>query len=139
MTYRLAPYEERSTVSHSHYFACLNDAWANLPDEVAWQYPTAEKLRKTALIRTGYTDERSTVCASNAEALRIAAFIRPMDDYAIVTVKEAVVTIYTAKSQSYRAMGKQEFQKSKDAVIEWISNLIGVATDDLERNAGRAA
>jgi len=38
------------------------------------------------------------------EAQRIAAFIKPMDTYAMVIVNECVVTVYTAKSQSLKAM-----------------------------------
>jgi hypothetical protein len=49
-----------------------------------------------------------------------------MDEYAIVTVREAVVTVYTAKSQSMRAMGRETFQKSKDDVLAWAEAFIEV-------------
>jgi hypothetical protein len=73
------------------------------------EFPTAEVLRKKMLIRAGYADERSIVCASKAEAQRVAAFVKPMDEYAVVTVREAVVRVYTAQSQSIKAMGAKPF------------------------------
>ena len=47
----------------------------------------------------------------------------------------AVVTVYTAKSQSMRAMGKQEFAHGKRKVLERPSEIIGVPQDDLEASA----
>ncbi len=125
-TYKLSERHDRSDVTHNHYFACISNAWQSLPDHLLEHYPDAETLRKKMLIRAGYADVRTIVCASKAEALRVAAFVRPMDVYAIVTVKDAVVTVFTAQSQSYRAMGKQEFNKSKQAVLQAIDDLLGV-------------
>lgn len=124
--YTLVPHEERSQASHNHYFAAINERWQSLPDDLMAEYPTAEHLRKKMLIRAGYADERSIVCASKAEAQRVAAFIRPMDAYAIVDAREAVVRVYTAQSQSMKAMGKQSFQASKDAVLSAINDLLGI-------------
>ena len=129
--YRVDPEEERSVASHNHYFAAVNEAWRNLPEDVAERYPTSEHLRKWALIKTGYRDERSIVCATNTEALRVAAFIKPMDEYAVVLVSEAVVLVYTAKSQSTRAMGKETFTVSKDAVINLLATLLATTPQQL--------
>lgn len=137
--YRLIPHEERSMASHRHYFSAVNDAWTNLPDHLAERFPTSESLRKWALIKAGYRDERSIVAASKAEAQRLAAFVRPMDDFAVVVVSEATVSVYTAKSQSVRAMGKATFEASKSAVLDVLAGMVGVDTATLERNAGRAA
>lgn len=135
----LTRHEDRSMNSHRHYFSCIGEAWRNLPDHMLDEFPSAEHLRKKALVRAGYADERTFVCASKAEAARMAAFLRPMDEYAIVSVREATVTVWTAKSQSVRAMGNAEFQASKEAVLDVISRLIGVSTDDLRQNTGKAA
>ena len=64
------------------------------------------------------------MAASRAEALRLAAFIRPMDEYAVVSASEAVVTVWTAQSQSLRAMGKERFKASKDAVLAAIETML---------------
>lgn len=136
--YRMEAREERSMASHNFYFASIHEAWSNLPEDQAERFPSAEHLRKYALIRAGFRDERSISCASKAEALRVAAFIKPIDDYAVVIARDALVVVYTAKSQSVRAMGKADFQASKDAVLDVIAGLIGVAPDALAE-AGKAA
>jgi hypothetical protein len=138
-TYPLAVQEARSHQTHAHFFAALNEAWQNLPADAAERFPTAEHLRKYALIRAGFRDERSIGCSSKAEAQRLAAFVRPMDDFAVVIPSEATVTVYTAKSQSMRAMGKAEFQRSKQAVLDVVSEMIGVKPAELHNEAGQAA
>lgn len=137
--YRLDIVTERSQRSHSHYFAALHDAWLNLPDEKALDFPTDQHLRKHALILTGYRNERKLVASSPEEARKIAAFIKPRDEYAIVSVAGNIVIEWTAQSQSRKAMGGPTFQKSKDDVLEFVADLIGVSADTLSANAARAA
>jgi hypothetical protein len=137
--YRLGVIEERSWSSHNHFFAALQEAWENLSDEQVERWPTAEHLRKYALIKTGFCEERSVVCSTKAEAERIAAFVKAMNGYCVVLLKEKTVTVYEAKSQSYRAMTRAEFQKSKDEVLNYIASLIDVTPRALEQNAGAHA
>lgn len=137
-TYRLAEEAERSQRSHAHYFACIHDAWQNLPEAIAVQFATAEHLRKHALIMCGFRDERSLVCSTKAEAQRFAAFLRPRDEYAIVSVHEATVIEWTAKSQSRKAMGNRVFQDSKTKVLDFLDDLLGIERGSLAANA-RAA
>ena len=137
--YALVPQEDRSASSHRHYFASLHDAWLNLPEDQAERFPTSEHLRKYALIRAGYYDERSIVCASKAEAQRIAAFVKPMDEYAVVIAREATVRVFTAKSQSLKAMGRKAFQNSKQKVLDIVADMIGVDAARLQQQAGLAA
>lgn len=131
--YRMAEVEDRSMSSHRQFFAAVNEGWQSLPEHYGERFATPDALRKYALIRAGYRDERTYVAASKAEARRLAAFMRPMDEYAVVTVSECVVTVYTAKSQSMKAMGRKEFQASKQAVLDVIASMIGVTPDDLRR------
>ena len=137
--YLLAATEERSWASHGHYFAAINEAWKNLPEELADQFPTPGALRKRALIKAGFRDERSIVCSSKAEARRVAAFIRPLDEYALVIVRDNVVIHLTAKSQSIRAMDKENFQKSKQDVLEIVAGWVKVTPEELQKNAGASA
>lgn len=130
-TYTLVVHEDRSSASHRHYYASIAEAHANLPDELALRFQTPESLRKYALIRAGFADSQTFVASSRAEAQRLAAFIRPVDEFAVVTVEGPTVTRYVAKSQSYRAMGKADFQASKDAVLSIVGAMIGVTTEDL--------
>lgn len=129
----------RSMLSHRHYFATVYEAWLNLPDEQATRFRTADHLRKYALIKAGYFDERSIVCASRAEALRVASFIQPMDEYALVAVSEATVRVYTAKHQNFRAMGRKVFQESKDAVLDVLAEMLGVEKRELISQGGQGA
>ena len=135
----LAPAELRSSPSHRHYFACVREAWVNLPEGLAERFATEEHLRKYALIKAGYRDERSIVCTSTAEVRRVAAFIRPIDDYSIITVSDAVVTQFTAKSQSVEAMGRSQFQASKDAEMGLLAEMIGVEPATLAHAGQRSA
>lgn len=131
--YAMAEVQERSSASHRHYFGCVAQAWHNLPEAMSERFPSAEHLRKFALIKTGFHDERSIVCATKAEAQRTAAFVKPMDDFAIVLVVECSVVVYTAKSQSERAMGRAAFQASKSAVLGLLADMIGVDPAALSR------
>lgn len=138
-TYRLAVYEECSIATHNHEFAWLHEAWKNLPEALAESYPSPEHLRKRALIDAGFFDEQIVDAGSNAAAIRVAAAFRSREEFSLVIVRGPLVVIRTAKSQSRRAMPKGEFQRSKDAILETVSALIGVAPGALVREARRAA
>lgn len=124
--YPLEEVHSRSSATHAHYFAVLKDLWLSLPDHLAEQYPSVEKLRKTALIRTGYHTKVQHVCKSAAEAERLASMIRPYDEYQIVLVEGVVVTVFRAMSQDHRSMDKATFQASKEAVLNWCADLLGI-------------
>lgn len=62
-----------------------------------------------------------------------------LDDYAVITVREAVVRVYTAQSQSMKAMGAKTFQDSKTKVLDALDDLLGVERGATDRNAGMAA
>jgi hypothetical protein len=135
MTYPMVVDEPRSHASHNHFFASVEEGWRNLPENIAEHFPTPEHLRKYALIKAGYADQRSFVCSSRTEAVNLAAFIRPMDGYAIVSVAGQVVRVFTAQSQSKKAMGGKVFQQSKQACLDIIAAMIGVDTHALEMQA----
>lgn len=116
---------DRSAASHKHYFATIADAWGNLPEALAADFPSPEHLRKHALIKAGYCDMTRLSFRSNADAIAGCAIISKLDTYSICEVSGAVVTVYRAKSQNMRAMGKKVFQESKDAVLTAISQIIG--------------
>lgn len=138
-THYIVQEEPRSGVSHRHYHATITEAWRNLPEHLAEEYPTPDHLRKAALIEAGFCNISTMQCAGEAGAQRVADFIRPLADYAVVTADKNVVTVRTAKSQSYRAMGKADFQRSKEAVLEIVAAMIAVAKDELAANATKAA
>lgn len=128
--------EERSMPSHNHYFAIIAAAWSSLPEDIAGDFPTAEHLRKWALIKSGHiAGMTTTVCRSGAEARRWAMFSKRIDKYCIAVVQDRIITVYQAASQSLEAMGKKAFQQSKDDVFDVISQLLGVDVATLGKAA----
>jgi len=124
--YLLEEHNERSHARHAAYFAELNTAWHSLPEIETNEYRSAEHLRKRALIETGWFDERTIVCDDARQAEHVATYVSAYDDYAVVTVASNVVRIWTAKSQSYRAMGKAHFNQSMEDVLNWVAGLLQV-------------
>jgi hypothetical protein len=49
----------------------------------------------------------------------------------LVIVQGATVTRYTAKSQSKKAMGAADFQRSKTLIMEVIAKMLGVEPEAL--------
>lgn len=127
--YLLIVHDERSQASHNEYFAALEIRWQTLPESLAAEYPSRESLRHKALIRTGYCTEKDFVLETNRAAQKFAAALVEADDenYCIIDVRGRVVRRYRAMSQSYRNMGKKDFESSKSAVLDWIDqHLLGV-------------
>lgn len=133
--YYIEPRLGRSGNSHRHYFATVNEAWQNLPDDLAKRWPTADHLRRYCLIKTGFYTSHQLVCSNKREAARVASFMLPTAEYSVITVDGKIVTRFDAKTQSYKAMDKAEFQASKSAVLEYLSELIGAERAELERSA----
>jgi len=127
-TYKMVEQYDRSTASHNHQFAWLQDAWLSLPERYRnepWAQ-TSEHLRKFALIRTGYCDTQTYACGTRAEAERWAKNLRPFDEYSIVAIEGTTVQRFTAQSQSQRAMGGKRFNESKAAILDFIAALLEV-------------
>lgn len=129
-------HEERSVNSHNHYFACIAEAWNNLP-EADERFPNPEALRKWALIRAGYCTEATVACDSPEQARTIAAFMG-YSEGVIIVVRDNIVKRYIAKSQSMKAMNKEEFQRSKSDVLDTLAELIAVKRRRLEEAGEKA-
>lgn len=130
-TYTLVVSEPRSQAAHNHYFASLKTAWDNLPEDIAHAFPDVEDLRAHALIQAGYCIADSIVCASEAEALRVAVFVKPKVPRSKIVVHAATVTVLTAKSQSTKAMDRATFQRSKQDVLDVVAAMVGVDAKEL--------
>jgi hypothetical protein len=139
--YQLAPYAERSRESHRHYFAVIKEAFNQLPDNLAMRFPDDEHLREWALCQTKeYKNVVEIACASAEEARRIAALKKRIaDKYIEIGINKNVIVEITAKSQSYKAMGRAAFEDSKQQVIVILADLLKVTPEQLASNAGRAA
>lgn len=128
----------RSMTSHRHEFAWIKTAWENLPESLAGMSFAAspEHLRKHALIQCGFADVVEVDCGTEAAARKaMPAFVAAMTEargYAVGQISGPVFRVWTAKSQSVAAMGGDEFQRSKTAILDWIAALIGLSADTLE-------
>lgn len=132
--YRMVEEAERSEVSHNHEFAWLGEAWTSLPDELLKQYPSVEHLRKYALIEKGFCTMTQHVALTVAEAERLeVALSAHKEKYAVILRREKVVSVYVAVSQSKRAMGAAQFQQSKQAIIEFVADLLHIDPETLGR------
>lgn len=127
----------RSRATHNHQFAFIKTAWDNLPEAMkdAPYAKTPDTLRKHALIMTGYAKSRMFALGCERRAVRMARHMRDMDEdeeiYSIVTTDGPVVYRVTAESQKERLMGRHRFQQSKQAILEWLADLIGVEPQEL--------
>lgn len=132
--YTLDVDQQRSMASHNHYFAALTAAWKNLNEAQMEEWPTLEKFRKFCLIKAGFHDSSTFTCTTEERAHKLAAslqiFIDP-ENYMLFVVDGNVLHIYRAKSQKKKEMGKQVFERSKNAVLDVAAGIIGVSADDL--------
>lgn len=125
---------QRTDATHRHEFAWLRSAWASLPEALHGEpyAKSPEHLRKYALIHCGYADCREIAVADDDLARQVAAFVRATaDDYAVVAASGGAVRVYTAKSQSRRAMDAATFQASKSAILDFIAGLLSVSPETL--------
>jgi hypothetical protein len=134
LTYWLTEEHGRSRKSHNHLFAWLDDAWLNLPEYLSDEYPTPTALRKRALIQAGYYDEQIVDAGDPEAALRVAAWAKSSreEDFSLIIVRDNFVVQRRAKSQTINAMGTTAFRESKQAVLEIVSELLGITPDELK-------
>src|SRR5687767_13427109 len=74
-TYRIDFREDRSQASHRHFFAAVNEAFKNIPEQFQRDnaISTADDFRRDALIRNGYADRIDVVGDSKESAQAIVA------------------------------------------------------------------
>lgn len=132
--YELVEHHSRSHKSHTHQFAALHEAWGNLPTDLAMLFPSPEHFRKFCLIKSGWCNVQTFTMASHIEAKKLERTLKSHDEFAIIRTRGDVVVQSIAKSQSYRAMGKEDFQKSKDDCLRVASEILGTSRKALEEN-----
>lgn len=123
--------EERSSASHKQLMAFITERWQSLPDRLAMDFPTPDRLRYRALVETGWHTERRLVTASANEARKVAAFMTlHADDKTFISVVGPAIVSRTARSMKMRGadrMKRAEFQQAKQAVMDWVDNLLGIS------------
>jgi hypothetical protein len=135
--YPMLPVEERSQSSHNHYFAALAEGFNNLSEENAKHFPTVEHLRHWALVQSGYAEETEFSLTTTKEARKLAAELRKINIYAVMSIRDTVLKIWTAESQSMAAMKKQRFEESKRAVLDLVAGMARTTPAQLNREAHR--
>ena len=133
--YTLVEEYERSTASHNQFFASVHDAWLNLPENIGEDFLSETHFRKWILIKAGYYNLEQVLFSTNEDARNAAALVRKKDTFAIVTITENIVSVFTAKSQSKRAMKGKEFQACKEKCFAVMSSLLGTDALPLVANA----
>ena len=124
--------KQRSQQAHNHQFAAINACFDSLPARYAGAPYAANKdhFRKHGLIATGHCDVDTIDCGDNAAARRTAPLVarlaRAAHGYALTIVRGPLVVCSTPHSQSFKAMGKEAFAKSKSDVLDWAETLLGV-------------
>ncbi|MDE2096835.1 MAG: hypothetical protein KGL39_06270 [Patescibacteria group bacterium] len=136
--YRMEVHEERSMRSHRFYFAALHEAWLNLNEKSAAQFPTPEHLRHWALVQTGYCTERDFVLDSAKEATRLATYFRKVSSYSVIKVSANVVKVFEPESQSIKAMKKDRFEASKRDVLDLAATMARTTQTKLMAQVGKA-
>jgi hypothetical protein len=128
--YLMVAEDERSQKSHNQLFAWVAERWQTLPDRLALEFPTADRLRYRALVETGWHRERRLIASSTNEARKIAAFMGlDAPDNTFISVVGPALVLRTARSMKTRGndrMNKAEFQQAKQNVMDWIDDLLGI-------------
>jgi hypothetical protein len=124
-----APLVEATDRSRRHQFAILRKAWQSLPEDLKDVYPDTEALRKRALIQAGFYDETAIEGVTAEQAGALVASLRRKDIFSHVRIQDGVVFQRTAKSQ--KTMERDEFERSKQAIIAIAADLIGVDVETL--------
>lgn len=125
--------KQRSKASHNHQFAEIADLWSNLPMHHAGApyAASAEAFRKHGLIKTGFCDVDTLVFETHEKACASAPFVanlaRKAHGYALTVARGPLVICHTPHSQSFKAMGKEQFHASKQAVLDWAYALLEIA------------
>ncbi len=129
---------DRTPEDHRHFFALIRLAWENLPHHLGNEFPSPEMLRKKALVRTGFYNEARIAHETEEDACKTATFAANADGFALVSRRGTWVIVRTPKSQAEGAMPREEFRASKEAILAFVSNLIGVDVTTLRKQAEAA-
>jgi hypothetical protein len=141
--YVLQPHDEVSHRERGFYHASVKAAWDNLDADAVARYPTADDLRKWALIKSGWRVENFTVCGTAKDALKLSAFVKDhLQRQSVVAVSGNVVSTYVARTQKVGNpelgyMTTEEWKQSNQDVLDILSQDIGVTRKVLEKE-GRA-
>lgn len=133
-TYKLVADERVTEPERGFYFRCVRAAWRTIHED-GDRFPTAEHLRKAALIKCNHYKVRYITCENAKQAERVSANVTDKDEYSVVDLKGNVVAVYTAISQSNKPGGLtiDEWRRTRDDVMDSLAQMLGVSREVLER------
>lgn len=141
--YKLAEFRERSRQTHNHFFAAVQGYWENWPENYERDLPSADILRKHALIRTGHYVQAVMAHQSiEAATAYVRDFIRYVDyaEGSITSTALGTATVMRiAKTQRKDVMDDAEFQRSKTDVLEFCASVTGIPPEQMKREAKKGA
>lgn len=139
--YTIEAEEPDNHAARGAYFAELRTLWNSLPETLDDHYPTPTHLRKRALIKCGYYVSNMVTLKTPEEARVVAAIMKPLDQFAVVVVRENVIAVYRARSQRPRANDEDEFRMSKDElkqsrkdVLDLVRSIVNVRAAEARRH-----
>lgn len=75
-TVAFEPQKARSSAQERRWFGRIKRAWDNLDDDLRARFPDPEALRKWALIRAGWCENKDSVLETEEAALAYAAGLK---------------------------------------------------------------
>lgn len=123
--------KERSSKQHRWLFACIRKAFETLPEKQIPRFPTAEHLRKGALIKAGWCDIHQQAFSSAKVAdLAAKSFKLGVNlttggkNYTLAIANDNVVTYAVPRSISFKACRGPDWEAVCIGVINYLSELV---------------
>lgn len=117
-------HEEASDAHRNWWFAVLDKAWRNLPDDLRRRFPDKDALRAHVLIKAGWCNSVEFVADSDDKVATVAASLRWTEPYAIVQRVGDVGFAYWPKSQ--KGMSRTQFKDVTNRGVMVLAEMLGV-------------
>lgn len=129
--------ELRSMKAHRRFFAELANRWETMPEHIRARFANSTHLRKFALISCGWIDDdiKDIACGTPEVAVIGAVCAKTSNRYAMITIRESVITIYQARSMrttGEKCMTAKEFYQAADDVLAFLDAMLGIGKDEHE-------
>ena len=132
--YWLEEVSDRSWISHRHEFAWIKRGSGQSAGELRRHVPVAGASAQGGADRNQLAPRDDHRRREPGGGGARGGLRRGEDEFARVVVRGSTVVIQKARSQrmhGHDRMDKAEFQQSKDDILGWISELLGVAPERL--------
>ena len=136
--YRIEVVDEAQSARDRQFHAALREAWLNLPEAIAEEFPSVESFRHYLLVKCGYCTTVRLPFASERAARESLPLLQT--EGAILHVERAVVTVIRPMSQKLRGgMPKEQRLQSYRDVADMAAGMVGVTPAQIAANVDQAA